>query len=77
MSPSPALQLQEVHKSFGPTPIIRGVTLDVVAGERHAVIGPNGAGKSTLFNIVSGRFPPTRGTVRLKGTDITGQPPFE
>jgi branched-chain amino acid transport system ATP-binding protein len=63
-----------VHKSFGPTPIIRGVSLDIEAGERHAIIGPNGAGKSTLFNIISGRFPPTRGTVRFKGADVTGWP---
>jgi len=74
---APALGLQDVHKSFGATPIIRGVTLDVVEGERHAIIGPNGAGKSTLFNIISGRFPPTRGTVRLKGAEVTGRPPFE
>jgi branched-chain amino acid transport system ATP-binding protein len=71
-----ALQLIDVHKSFGPTPIIRGVSLDVAEGERHAIIGPNGAGKSTLFHIVSGRFPPTRGTVKLKGEDITAQPAY-
>ncbi len=77
MSASPALRLEDVHKSFGATPIIRGVTLDVAAGERHAIIGPNGAGKSTLFNIISGRFPPTQGAVRLGGVDVTGRPAFE
>ena len=71
-----ALQLVDLHKSFGATPIIRGVSLDVTAGERHAVIGPNGAGKSTLFHLVSGRFPVTSGKVLLKGDDITGMPPF-
>ena len=71
-----ALQLIDVHKSFGPTPIIRGVSLDIAEGERHAIIGPNGAGKSTLFHIVSGRFPPTRGTVKLKGADITARPAY-
>jgi branched-chain amino acid transport system ATP-binding protein len=75
--PRLALQLVDVHKSFGPTPIIRGVSLDIVEGERHAIIGPNGAGKSTLFHIVSGRFPPTRGTVRLKGEDVTARPAFQ
>jgi branched-chain amino acid transport system ATP-binding protein len=74
---SAALQLIDVHKSFGPTPIIRGVSLDIAEGERHAIIGPNGAGKSTLYNIISGRFPPTSGAVRLKGEDITGRAPFE
>jgi branched-chain amino acid transport system ATP-binding protein len=72
-----ALQLVDVHKSFGATPIIRGVSLDVHAGERHAIIGPNGAGKSTLFNLVSGRFAPTSGAIVLKGESITGSAPFE
>ena len=71
-----ALELVDLHKSFGATPIIRGVSLDVTAGERHAVIGPNGAGKSTLFHLVSGRFPVSSGQVLLKGSDITGLPPF-
>ena len=46
----PALQLIDVHKNFGVTPIIRGLNLEVRQGERHAVIGPNGAGKSTTFH---------------------------
>ena len=71
-----ALQLVELRKSFGATPIIRGVSLEVVQGERHAIIGPNGAGKSTLFHLVSGRFPVTSGRVLLKGHDITGMPPY-
>jgi branched-chain amino acid transport system ATP-binding protein len=61
---------------IGVTPIIRGVNLDVRAGERHAIIGPNGAGKSTLFHLVSGRFPVTSGEVRLNGQSITGLAPF-
>ena len=72
-----ALKLIDLHKKFGATPIIRGVNLDVVQGERHAVIGPNGAGKSTLFHLVSGRFPVTSGQVLLNGQDITGAPPYE
>ena len=71
-----ALQLVELHKRFGETPIIRGVNLDVRQGERHAVIGPNGAGKSTLFHLISGRFPVSSGQVLLKGEDITGLAPF-
>ena len=73
---TPALQLVDLHKSFGVTPIIRGVSLDVTLGERHAIIGPNGAGKSTLFHLISGRFPVTSGKVLLKGGDITGLPPY-
>ncbi len=74
---TPALALQDLHKSFGVTPIIRGVNLDVMQGERHAIIGPNGAGKSTLFHLVSGRFPVSSGRVLLKGEDITGLAPFQ
>jgi branched-chain amino acid transport system ATP-binding protein len=73
---TPALQLADLHKSFGVTPIIRGVSLDVAVGERHAIIGPNGAGKSTLFHLISGRFPVTSGKVLLKGKDVTGLPPY-
>ena len=65
---APALQLVDLHKSFGVTPIIRGVSLDVTLGERHAIIGPNGAGKSTLFHLISGRFPSTSGKVSSKAT---------
>ena len=72
-----ALELKGVHKSFGRTAIINGVDLAVRTGERHAVIGPNGAGKSTLFNLVSGRFPLTAGSILLNGEDITGLEPQE
>ena len=75
MSAAPVLQLAGVHKTFGKTAIIRGVGLDLVAGERHALIGPNGAGKSTLFNLVSGRLHATAGTIRLRGADITRATP--
>lgn len=72
-----ALQLDEVHKSFGPTDIIRGVSLRILAGERVALIGPNGAGKSTLFNLMSGLYAPTRGRILLNGERIDGLEPFE
>ena len=72
-----ALELREVHKSFGTTKIINGVSLAIPAGERHAIIGPNGAGKSTLYNLISGRYPLTEGGILLNGEDITGLRPFE
>ena len=75
--PAPfALELRDIRKSFGATPIIRGVSLAVSPGERHAIIGPNGAGKSTLFNLISGRFAPTTGSIRLNGEEVTGLPPY-
>jgi branched-chain amino acid transport system ATP-binding protein len=76
-SSKPILSLRDVRKSFGKTEIIRGVNLEVAAGERVAIIGPNGAGKSTLFNLISGRFGPTSGAIELKGQSIVGKRPFE
>jgi branched-chain amino acid transport system ATP-binding protein len=73
----PALRLTEVKKSFGPTAIIMGVSLDVAAGSRHAIIGPNGAGKTTLFNLISGRFAPSAGGIELHGRRIDGVAPHE
>lgn len=72
-----ALKLDAVKKNFGKAEIIRGVTLDIAAGERHAIIGPNGAGKSTLFNLMSARFPISGGSIELKGRSIAGLTPFE
>lgn len=72
-----ALELSAVKKRFGKTEIIRGVNLAVRKGERVAVIGPNGAGKSTLFNLVSGRFEPSSGSIRLNGEEIVGMRPYE
>ena len=72
-----AIELRDVHKSFGKTKIINGVSLAIRQGERHAIIGPNGAGKSTLYNLISGRFPLSSGNILLNGEDITGLRPFE
>ena len=72
-----ALQLEGLRKSFGKTEIIRGVDLSIAKGELHAIIGPNGAGKSTLFNLITGRFAPTSGRVKLHGHDVTGMAPFQ
>ena len=72
-----AIELRDVHKSFGKTKIINGVSLAIGSGERHAIIGPNGAGKSTLYNLISGRYPLSSGTILLNGEDITGLRPFE
>lgn len=74
---TPSLKLTDVTKTFGKTEIIRGVQLEIAKGERHAVIGPNGAGKSTLFNLISGRFGLSSGSIALNGVEISGKKPFE
>ncbi len=71
------LSLRDLRKSFGDTEIIRGVDLDIVSGERHAIIGPNGAGKSTLFHLISGNILPTSGKIFFNGQQIQGFSPQE
>jgi branched-chain amino acid transport system ATP-binding protein len=70
-----ALSLRNVGKSFGNLEIIRGVSLDIASGERHAIIGPNGAGKTTLFNLISGRFHVSTGEILLNDVRIDGMQP--
>lgn len=71
------LALNSVCKSFGSTKIIRDVSLNIEAGEKHAIIGPNGAGKSTLFHLISGRYPLSSGDIRFKDEAIHNLPPYE
>ncbi|HWI81497.1 branched-chain amino acid ABC transporter ATP-binding protein/permease [Ramlibacter sp.] len=68
------LQATKASKHFGGLKAVNEVTLDVRAGEVHALIGPNGAGKSTFFNMISGVIDPTAGEVRLMGQDMKGRP---
>jgi branched-chain amino acid transport system ATP-binding protein len=66
------LEVSEVKKSFGGVTAIDGVSFSVDEGRVLALIGPNGAGKSTMFNVVSGTYQPTAGTLRFDGEDVTG-----
>jgi branched-chain amino acid transport system ATP-binding protein len=72
-----ALELRGVTRMFGALAALTDVTLTVRPGERRAVLGSNGAGKTTLFNCVTGDFPPSSGTIRFFGEDITHFPPYE
>ena len=73
----PAVELRDVCKKFGATEIIRGVSLSIPRGERHAIIGPNGAGKTTLFNLISGRFPISSGSITVDGQSTANLAPQE
>ena len=66
--------MRGVGRRFGGVHAVRDVNVEVRPGERRAILGPNGAGKTTLFNLISGEFPPTAGTVELFGSDVTGEP---
>ncbi len=65
------LEINDVSKRFGNLVAVRGVSLTVAKGELCAIIGPNGAGKTTFFNLISGFFPPTSGSIIFDGNDIT------
>ncbi|HEU4883843.1 MAG TPA: ABC transporter ATP-binding protein [Longimicrobium sp.] len=67
-----AVRMAGIDKAFGPVRANRGATLEVGAGEIHALVGENGAGKSTLMRILSGMFTPDAGTVEVNGRDVTG-----
>jgi len=73
------LEIRDLHVSLEGKPILRGVDLDIEAGEVHAVMGPNGAGKSTLAQVLAGRhgYTVTQGSVRFRGLDLLGLEPEE
>ncbi|HWT07300.1 MAG TPA: ABC transporter ATP-binding protein [Xanthomonadales bacterium] len=67
------LQLEKVTQRFGGLVAVNELTFAVDAGSIVAMIGPNGAGKSTVFNLVTGIYKPSSGTVAFDGTDVTGK----
>ncbi|MCR5548926.1 MAG: Fe-S cluster assembly ATPase SufC [Bacteroidales bacterium] len=73
------LTIKDLHASVGEKEILRGINLQVNAGEVHAIMGPNGSGKSTLASVIAGRetFNVTSGEIIFKGRDILGLSPEE
>jgi len=69
------LVVNDIAKSFGGIKAVRGVSFAVKDRTLHALIGPNGAGKTTAFNLLSGMFPPDRGSVTLDGREVGGLSP--
>ncbi|MCL1627488.1 ABC transporter ATP-binding protein [Roseibaca sp. V10] len=68
------LETRGITKSFGSLCASDGISIDLQAGEIHAVIGPNGAGKSTLIHQICGGLRPDAGQVLLQGQDVTALP---
>lgn len=64
------IEIHDVHKSFGPVDVLRGVSLDVHQGEALVVIGPSGSGKSTLLQCINGLEPIGSGWIKVDGTDV-------
>src|SRR6188472_364715 len=71
------LELEDVHTYYGTIQALRGITLEVGAGEIVTLIGANGAGKSTTLRSINGLNHPQRGAIRFEGDDITTRPPHE
>jgi branched-chain amino acid transport system ATP-binding protein len=69
------LSLKNVRKRFGGVVAVDGVSLEVAAGEIHALIGPNGAGKTTLIHLVSGSLAADSGQILFSGADLTRTKP--
>jgi branched-chain amino acid transport system ATP-binding protein len=65
------LQIDNVSKRFGSLVAVSDVSMTVQKGELRAIIGPNGAGKTTFFNLISGFFRPSAGTIRFDDRDVT------
>ena len=68
---SPVLHAEGLTKEYGPVTVLSDVTLDIGAGEVHAIIGENGAGKSTLMKLLSGHAAPTGGTMAMAGAPVS------
>jgi branched-chain amino acid transport system ATP-binding protein len=73
---SPILATRNLGLDIGGARIVADVSLEVAEGELLGIIGPNGAGKTSLFNLLSGLYRPTAGSIHLSGKDITNQPTF-
>jgi branched-chain amino acid transport system ATP-binding protein len=71
------LQVTGASKRFGSLVAIDDVSLTIEPAELRAIIGPNGAGKTTFFNLVSGLFAPTSGSIRFEGHEVTALSPQE
>lgn len=74
--PRKILEVNEVTKRFGGIVALYGLSLSLLPGNR-CILGPNGCGKTTLFNILTGAFSPTSGSVKFRGEEISGKAPAD
>jgi branched-chain amino acid transport system ATP-binding protein len=74
---SEVLQVDNLSKSFGGVHAVEDLSFGIREGSIHSVIGPNGAGKTTLFNMITGIYRPSTGTITLAGKEVTGKKPHQ
>jgi ABC-type Fe3+/spermidine/putrescine transport system ATPase subunit len=71
---SPAIELDDVTVRYGDQVAVKDVSLSVAQGEFVTLLGPSGSGKTTLLNLIAGAFPPSAGSVRIQGKDVSFAP---
>ncbi|OGP74727.1 MAG: hypothetical protein A2V86_06840 [Deltaproteobacteria bacterium RBG_16_49_23] len=71
------IQTDGLTKQFGSLTAVNGVNFQITEGQHSGIIGPNGSGKTTLFNLLTGFFLPTRGTILFEGRDVTKVPIYQ
>ena len=71
------VRLERVTKDFGETVAVDDLSLDIAVGEFFSLLGPSGCGKTTTLRMIGGFEEPTRGTVYLRGRDVTDLPPHK
>jgi len=75
--PPAVLELQEATIRFGGLVAVNTVSFEIEKGDLFGLIGPNGAGKTTCFNLITGVYKPTSGSIKFNGRSISGLPPFK
>lgn len=70
----PAIEVEDLNKSYGRLRVLKGVSLEIAEGESFALLGPNGAGKTTLIKIITTLIKPEGGKVRIQGIDALEEP---
>ncbi len=70
------LRVENLSREFGGVLAIENLSFTVTRGDIHSIIGPNGAGKTTLFNLITGVYKPSGGTVLFDGATVSGLPPY-
>ena len=71
------IQLENVHKSYGQTKVLKGIDLNIYENEFLTLLGPSGCGKTTLLRIIGGFEEPSNGQLIFDGKDISKVPPYK